>query len=205
LAASLAIASVAPILPQVFRIIFYIVYFPNKLYYNGWQNCANARGVVGHTNGDIVKEIDFNNLSNEIVDLLHGISEITVATCDSNKVTARTVYCISDNINLYFITSSAYIKYKQLSKNPNIALAINNIQIEGIAENLGHPLEEQNKFFHELCKKNDIYLKYFNSYLKYKNTILFKVNPKLITLYKGKGLYNYLNLEQNKAYKKGKK
>jgi len=152
-----------------------------------------------------VKEIDFNNLSSEIIELLHNISEITVATCYSDKVTARTVYCISDNLYLYFVTSSAYNKYKQLTKNPNIALAINNIQIEGIVENLGHPLEEHNNFFLGLCNKNEFYLKYLNSYLKYKNTILFKVNPKLITLYKGKGFYNYLNLEQNKAYKKGKK
>ena len=77
-------------------------------------NIAWYPEVAGHTNGDIMKEIDFKELSNEIIDLLHNISEITVATCNSNKVTARTVYCMCDNLNLYFITSSAYTKYKQL-------------------------------------------------------------------------------------------
>jgi uncharacterized pyridoxamine 5'-phosphate oxidase family protein len=151
-----------------------------------------------------MREINYKDFFNEVVSILSHIREIVVATSLNERVTARTVYCICDDLNLYFITSKAYTKYKQICKNPNIALAINNIQMEGEAEILGHPSSEENSFFKEICERDKDYMEYFNNYSKYKNTILIKVNPKLITVYKGKGAYKYLNLEEKKAYKKGR-
>ena len=151
-----------------------------------------------------MKEINYKEFFYEVVSILSHIKEIVVATSYNERITASTVYCICDDLNLYFITSKAYTKYKQIKKNPNIALAINNIQIKGKVEILGHPSSEGNNYFKEICERDKDYIEYYNNYSKYKNTILIKVNPMLITVYKGKGAYKYLNLEEKKAYKKGR-
>ena len=151
-----------------------------------------------------MREINFQDFFNEVVSILSNVKEIIVATSFNDRVTARTVYCILDGINLYFITSKAYTKYKQIKRNSNIALATSNIQMEGEVEILGHPSCEEYSYFKEICERDKDYMDYFKHYSKYKNTILIKVNPKLITVYKGKGTYKYLNLDEKKAYKKGR-
>lgn len=150
-----------------------------------------------------MREINYIDLFNEVIEKLSGTKEIVVATCYKERVTARIVYCICDGINIYFITSKAYTKSKQIKMNPNVALSTNNIQIEGVAEILGHPSAKENDYFKLICEQDAHYIEYYKKYSKYKNTILIKVNPSLITIYQGRGTYKYLNLLEKKGYKKG--
>lgn len=149
-----------------------------------------------------MREISYSKLLNEIEEILGKTKSIVVATCNKEKVTARTVNCVCDGINIYFITSKAYTKYKQLVKNHHIALAVNNIQIEGLAEILDHPMD--NEYFTTLCEKDIDHDDYYKKYAHYKNSVLIKIKPCLITLYEGKGTYQYLNVREEKGYVKGK-
>lgn len=151
-----------------------------------------------------MRETSYTELLNEVIELLGNTQEIVVATSYKDRVTARMVYCICDGVNIYLITSKAYTKYKQIKKNKNIALSANNIQIEGIAEILGHPLDKENEHFKVICEQDRDYIEHYKKYTKYKNSILIKVNPILITLYQGRGTYKYLNLQEKKGYKKGR-
>lgn len=150
-----------------------------------------------------MREINYVELLNEIKEKLNKMKEIVVATCYKQRITARIVNCVCDGVNIYFITSKAYTKYKQIIKNPNVALAVNNIQIEGVAKVLGHPSVDENEHFISICRQDKDYYDYYNKYSNYKNSVLIKVKPNLITVYKGRGCYHYLNLVLEKGYKKG--
>ncbi|HNX60876.1 MAG TPA: hypothetical protein PKK43_17380 [Spirochaetota bacterium] len=145
-----------------------------------------------------MKEIDFALLKDELTAALKKISEIVVSTSCNDIVTSRTVFCSSDGSAVYFITSRAYTKYKQIVKNPNVALCRDNIQITGRAEILGHPSSINLKFENEEAGK------YISHYSRYKNTVMIKVVPAKIVLYRGKGIYDYCDLETGKAMRKGR-
>lgn len=151
-----------------------------------------------------MKEIDFKILQNEITGLLDNTNECILATSWNNRVTARTIYYVCNGLDIYFLTSRAYTKCKQIAKNSNIALCKGNMQIEGIAEIKGHPLLEENKMIVDILnKKNSEYIK---KYSHYKNTELIVIRPKLITLCKRAGrrlYYEYLDIDKNTAYTKG--
>lgn len=151
-----------------------------------------------------MKDINYQELHDEIVEVLKKTREIVVATSYKDKVTARTVYCICNGLDIYFITSRAYTKYKQIQKNNKIALAIKNLQAEGVAEVLGHPTAIENEFIKDICELDEGYKKYYDKYSRYKNTTLIKFNRTLITLYKGDGIYEYLNVDDKIALKKGR-
>lgn len=148
-----------------------------------------------------MKEIIYKVLYERVVMELNDIKEIVLATSYKDRVMARTINCVIQNTDIYFMTSKAYMKYKQIQKNPQVALSTGNIQIEGIIEDLGHPNE--NQFFKDLCEVNKVDEVYFKQYAHYKNTALLKVSPSLITVYEGNGAFYYLDLITQKAYQKG--
>ena len=43
--------------------------------------------------------------------------------------------------SLYFQTDKGMRKYKDIKGNPNVALCFSNIQLEGICEEIGRPIE----------------------------------------------------------------
>ena len=88
----------------------------------------------------------------------------------------------------------------KINKNPNVAIAADNIQIEGIAEIIGHPYDENNKEFLELFK-NKHYMSY-RMYSKLKDEVVIKVDCKKITIWKSsdeKTYRYYLHVEEKKA------
>lgn len=145
-----------------------------------------------------MKEIDFALLKDELAASLKKISEIVVSTSYNDIVTSRTVFCSSDGSDVYFITSKAYTKYKQIVKNPNVALCRDNIQITGTAEIPGHPSMMNLKFGNEEADK------YISHYSRYKNTVMIKVVPAKIVLYRGRGVYDYCDLRTGTAVRKGR-
>lgn len=75
--------------------------------------------------------------------------------------------------SFYFQTDTALKKYHQIVSNHNVALCIDNIQIEGVCEEIGHPTQ-----FTPFC---DIFQECFkgsyNAYTSLKNERLFAVKP----------------------------
>jgi general stress protein 26 len=51
---------------------------------------------------------------------------------------------ISDGLTIYFMTPTFTRKYKQIRVNPNVAVAMGNMQIEGVASIKGHTSNNEN-------------------------------------------------------------
>lgn len=67
--------------------------------------------------------------------------KMVLSTSLNDHVTSRMMSVIQQKGVLYFQTDCTFQKYEQLIQNPNAALCIDNIQIEGICREIGHPLE----------------------------------------------------------------
>lgn len=146
--------------------------------------------------------IDFERLKDEVMELLRNKKVAVLATSSSDRVTARSVSYVVLNSRIYFQTDKTFLKYKQIIKNPNVALCIDNIQIEGNARIKGHPFDEENKAFIEEFKK--VNNGSFNAYSHMENEVVVEIEPVSITLWKyeeGKPLRDFLNLQNKKAYR----
>lgn len=102
--------------------------------------------------------------------------KMVLSTSLNNIVTSRMMSIVAIQGRLFFQTDCTFRKYEQLKGNSNVSLCIDNIQIEGKCEELGHPLDNE-----EFC---NIYKTYFmdsyNNYSALKNERLFMVTPVFI-------------------------
>lgn len=78
------------------------------------------------------------------MELLRSKKAAVLATSSSDRMTARSVSYIVLNSKIYFQTDKTFLKYKQIIKNPNAALCIDSVQIEGSAKIKEHPFDEEN-------------------------------------------------------------
>lgn len=99
--------------------------------------------------------------------------KMVLSTSLNDKVTSRMMSVIQLNGTFYFQTDKHFRKYGQLIKNENVALCIDNIQIEGRCKELGHPLECSD--FCSLYK--ECFASSFERYSSLKNEVLFAVTP----------------------------
>ncbi len=144
-------------------------------------------------------ELNYQELSNEIIERLEGIRQIALATCAGDRVFARTVSPVNDGLTIYFSTGGNSEKARQLGSNPNVALAIENIQIEATAESIGHP----SKHPHYTAKYAEKYPQYTTQYPPGSDDIVVIIKPTKITLYKflGKACEEVLDIENGQAYR----
>lgn len=85
--------------------------------------------------------------------------KMVLSTSLNDVVTSRMMSILVLNKKMYFQTDKAFRKYSQLKGNPNVSLCIDNIQIEGHCEEIGHPSENI-----EFC---EAYKKYYTgSYMR---------------------------------------
>ncbi|MCL2473806.1 MAG: hypothetical protein FWF23_02735 [Alphaproteobacteria bacterium] len=87
-----------------------------------------------------------------------------------------------------------------MRQNPNVAFAVNNMQIEAVAEIHGHPNE--NQLF--LTKYKEKYPQYHALYTDIPDEMLVIAAPVKVSLYKyidGKPCADVLNVAENKAYR----
>ncbi len=101
---------------------------------------------------------------------------MVLSTSEKDIVSSRMMSVIQIEGIFYFQTDATFKKYRQLLSNPNVALCIDNIQIEGVCEELGHPL--QNMSFCECFKK--CFKGSYDAYTSLKNERLFSVKPSFI-------------------------
>ena len=64
---------------------------------------------------------------------------MVLSTSLHDVVTSRMISAVAADRRLYFQTDTKSRKYAQLKENPHAALCIDNIQIEGICRETGHP------------------------------------------------------------------
>lgn len=147
-------------------------------------------------------DIDFHILENEIFGILGKKKIMVLATSYGESVTARNMSCIILGKKIYFQTDSAFQKIKQITGNPNVALCVDNIQIEGIAKIRKHPFDEENKEFISVFK--EAYIGSYECYSHMKNEVVIEIEPTFITLWKYEGSQPYrdfLDIKGNKAYR----
>jgi uncharacterized pyridoxamine 5'-phosphate oxidase family protein len=98
----------------------------------------------------------------KVLQELATINIMILATSKKDIVTARSMSIIMDNNKIYFQTGKLMDKYDQLVCNENVALCMNNIQIQGSARDIGSWIHNQELL--SLYKK-----KHNNSYELYGN------------------------------------
>lgn len=119
---------------------------------------------------------DFNNAYNGFLAEFGKNRFMVLATSASDKVTARMMSVVRIADCFYFQTDKASRKYRQLISNPNVALCIDNMQIEGICKDIGRPSE--NAEFCEVFK--ECYLGSYDKFTMYNNERLLCVQPAFI-------------------------
>ena len=109
----------------------------------------------------------------ELFRTIGKVRKMVLSTSFDNRVTSRMMsFVIFDN-KFYCQTDKTFLKYQQIKSNPNVALCIDNVQIEGIAKNIGKPLE--NKKFINLFKQ--YYKTSYEIYSFLENEILLEIEP----------------------------
>lgn len=112
----------------------------------------------------------------ELFRTIGKVRKMVLSTSFDNRVTSRMMsFVIFDN-KFYCQTDKTFLKYQQIKSNPKVALCIDNIQIEGIAKNIGKPLE--NKKFINLFKQ--YYKTSYEIYSFLENEILLEIEPTFI-------------------------
>jgi hypothetical protein len=106
----------------------------------------------------------------------HGI--MSLATCVDNRVSSRSMSVIVHDEKFYCQTDETFLKYKQITQNPNVALCYNNFSIEGKCCIIGQPLDEYNSFFAERFKK--YFFGSFEAYTALPTEKLLEIKPVLI-------------------------
>ncbi len=101
---------------------------------------------------------------------------MVLSTSSENIVSSRMMSVVLIEGRFYFQTDCTFRKYRQLTENPNAALCIDNIQIEGICEELGHPLHHT--AFCELFK--ECFKGSYDAYTALQNERLFVLKPTYI-------------------------
>ena len=102
--------------------------------------------------------------------------KMVLSTSENNRVSSRMMSFVQIDGIFYFQTDITFKKYHQIVSNHNVALCIDNIQIEGICEEIGHPME-----FAPFC---DIFQECFkgsyDAFSSLKNERVFSVKPMYI-------------------------
>lgn len=81
--------------------------------------------------------MNYQEATKKLFEYLDHNGELVLATTDGERTTARIISTFRLNHKLYFQTDTNSTKYKQLLKQPKIALADDHYSIEGIASVIG--------------------------------------------------------------------
>lgn len=73
----------------------------------------------------------------------HGI--MVLSSCAENRVTSRAISVVVIDGKFYCQTDQRYLKFRQITANPNVSLCVNNFSIEGECRIMCKPFE--NEFF----------------------------------------------------------
>lgn len=144
---------------------------------------------------------EFKTQVSMLFEKLGSHAVMTLSTGSDSRISSRPVSVIIYNGCFYFQTEENYLKFKQLSKNPNAALCVDNYSIEGRCAFIGTPTDEKNCFFSEAFKKHFYFA--YKAYSELQGERLIKFTPTLIYSWKyinSKPYMEYFDFE-NKTYR----
>ncbi len=148
-----------------------------------------------------METLDYFQAEREAVDFISQNNKMVLATCSDNRVTARMISIINDGMRIFCQTDRNFIKYRQITENPNVALSAGNIQIEGIAKITGHPFE--NRFFNEAYKL--AHRSSYETYSHLKDEVVIEITPHLVTFWKysdGQKPYrDFIDIKKHAAFR----
>lgn len=147
-----------------------------------------------------MKDLDFKEKYNEVMERLKNNDTIVLATSKKDVVSARSVWYVLYESSIYFFTAPAYAKIKQIEKNPNVALCLDNIQLKGTAFIKGHPLQKENEKITAYCIEKHSGISEYN--MNRKNMVLVEVKIHRIEMWVKHGR-EYLDITEKKAYRIG--
>lgn len=102
--------------------------------------------------------------------------KMVLSTSENNRVSSRMMSVVQIDGMFYFQTDITFNKYHQIVSNHNVALCIDNIQIEGICEEIGHPLQ-----FTPFCNIfQECFKGSYDAYTSLQNERLFSIKPMYI-------------------------
>jgi uncharacterized pyridoxamine 5'-phosphate oxidase family protein len=123
-------------------------------------------------------KLEYSIEMDKIYNHIGGSKIMALATSSQNQPTVRLVNCIIYKNKIVFQTGTDLIKYKQISENNNVALCIDNIQIEGIANIVGKTKDKKNQEIMEIYKK--YYKSSYETYSHCEKEMLIEVSPQKI-------------------------
>jgi len=125
------------------------------------------------------EEPDFEKIRSEILTLFSENRGMILATSLNDRVTARHISFVNEDLDIYFTSWDHNKKIIQMKGNPNVALNLNNVQIEGKAEVFTCVFDEKFKDIQDLfrSKFGAVWLDRFSHI---KELILVKVIPEKI-------------------------
>jgi general stress protein 26 len=99
-------------------------------------------------------ELPYKELMEHISEVLKKREWGHLATSANDFVRVGYMRIVSDGYLVWCYTDKRSRKYQQLQVNQNIAIGDKDLQIEGIANIRGHPLDEENSAFIQAYKEN---------------------------------------------------
>lgn len=148
-------------------------------------------------------------IADNFTDTLHPFGQklqdhqvLTLSTSSNNRVSSRPVSVIINNGKFYFQTDENYLKFKQLSENPNAAFVFQNYSIEGKCRCIGKPTDKQNYFFLDLFREH--FKGAFELYTELETERLIEFTPTLIYCWgydNSKPFLEYWNFEKQEYHK----
>lgn len=101
---------------------------------------------------------------------------MVLSSFDDGKVSSRMMSVVCINGAFHFQTDRTFRKYQQLIGNPQAALCIDNIQIEGVCREVGQPLDDPAfcRIFAECFPGS------FRAYSSLENERLFVLEPEYV-------------------------
>ena len=133
-----------------------------------------------------------------------------LATSVNDYVTARRMRIIPDGLTLYGVTDRGLRKAQQIMANPNVAVVVGFVQIEGTASLKGHPFDESEyiKAYKKTIPETYEQWRAGSNVTRERDMVVIEIVPKRISLWRyadpssgiERGLY-ILNVEKRQAHK----
>lgn len=125
--------------------------------------------------------MNFEAAVQKMFEMLGNSKIMALATSKNDHVFVRNVSCVFYDNKIYFKTDKNFRKTKQLLENPQVAICWDGIQVEGIAENKGLVIDEEDRRFEEAYRK---YLwGSYNAYSHVDSEILIEITPKFVEIW----------------------
>jgi hypothetical protein len=117
----------------------------------------------------------FDEATNVMKELYGKDIAMPLATVNETKANIRVVNTYYNNNAFYIVTYALSNKIKEIQKYFNVALNHNLFVAHGIGENIGHPLNEQNKELRE--KLRNVFIAFYDKHVNEedKNTCILKI------------------------------